>query len=85
MRLTISTEQKKAGVVYLKDFKEFVGQVREEHYANAVDAIDQLGIQIPFPLTQENSNDLAGIITVMSTICAFELLEKYHNWLNSPE
>ena len=69
----------------MKDFNEFIKTIKDDHYANAQKAINKLDMKISFPLTYENSSELADAITVMSTICAVELLAKYHDWLNSPE
>ena len=68
----------------MKDFNEFIKTIKDDHYANAQKAINKLDMKISFPLSYENSSELADAITVFSTICAIELLAKYHTWLNSP-
>ena len=68
----------------MKDFNEFIKTIKDEHYTNSQKAINKLEMKISFPLSYENSSELADAIVVMSTVCAVELLAKYHIWRNNP-
>lgn len=64
----------------LKDFNEFRVGIQEIHFKMLVDKINELKLEIEYPITPANLNDFFNKILAINSIAFFELLEAYHDW-----
>jgi len=67
-----------------KDFNDFRAIFTEEFGKSIADKLNSMQLRINTPIISEDSvNKLMTTVTIISLYTAVEILEHYHNWLNS--
>lgn len=64
-----------------KNFEEFRSSFQEIHYKLIAQTINDQGITVQLPITEQNVSDFITKLASINTIMTFELLESYHDWL----
>lgn len=69
----------------MKDITEFFDKLKNDNFSsNWIDTVNQANISCEFPLTKDNVNSFIMAINKSNMLMTLEILEQYHEWLNSP-
>lgn len=66
-----------------KNFADFKKTLTEDEFIKISEKVNKKNLQIKFSETPEGINDLMQKSIIANTFFTLELLERYHNWLQS--
>jgi len=67
-----------------KDFNDFATGLQEVHFQMIAASVNEMGLRLSLPLTEENIGQFITAIITANTKVTLELLEAYHDWNSRP-
>lgn len=65
----------------MKNFEEFKNSITEEDIERTIQKFQSSGVPIHVP--EKNASEFIQSVTKVSMFITFEILQSYHDWLNS--